>query len=79
MEVIFCNKDPEVVYSFNAILNEFMGVTIKYIDSLNQGNKNIEDNLETSLEIIKNVFKYLKTAKRLEHKKTQISNFPILN
>lgn len=72
MEVIFCNRDPEVVYSFNIILNDFMGVIIKLIDSLNQGNKSIEDNLETSLDIIKNVFKYLKAAKKLEHKKAQI-------
>lgn len=79
MEVVFCNKEQEVVVSYNEILNDFMGLTIKCIDSLNQGNKSSEDNLETNLDIVKNIFRYLKTAKKLEHKKVQINNFPILN
>lgn len=79
MEVVFCNKDKEVVEYFNQLLNDFMDMTIKCIESLTQGNKSNEDSLEHLLEVVKNVFKYLKNAKKLEHKTVQVANLALLS
>jgi hypothetical protein len=56
-----------------------MGINIRNIELLNQGNKGNEENLSIYFEIIKNVFKYLRNAKKLEHKLQQIKNINILN
>jgi len=65
MEVIFCNKNPEVIKSFNNLLTIFMLLNIRNVELLSQGNKNNEENMEIYLEINKNVFKYLRNAKKL--------------
>lgn len=39
MEVIFCNKDKEAVGFFNQLIDQFLGIGMKFIKSLSQGNK----------------------------------------
>jgi|LakMenE18May11ns_1017448.scaffolds.fasta_scaffold9929346_1 hypothetical protein len=74
MEVVFCNKNQDIVIYFNQTINSFMETSIKSFQALSQGNKTVEDSIENYLEIIKNLFKYLKNARKLEHKVIQKKN-----
>jgi len=74
MEVVFCNKNLDIVIYFNQTINSFMETSIKSFQALSQGNKTVEDSIENYLEIIKNLFKYLKNARKLEHKVIQKKN-----
>jgi hypothetical protein len=74
MEVVFCNKNQDIVIYFNQTINSFMETSIKSFQALSQGKKTVEDSIENYLEIIKNLFKYLKNARKLEHKVIQKKN-----
>ena len=65
MEVVFCNKNQDIVIYFNHTINSFMETSIKSFQALSQGNKTVEDSIESYLYIIKNLFKYLKNARKL--------------
>ena len=68
LEVIFCNRDKEVVVSFNNLMTISMQLGMREINLLTEGNKKAEDELSVNLETFKFIFKYVKNALRLIHK-----------
>jgi hypothetical protein len=49
MEVVFCNKNQDIVIYFNHTINSFMETSIKSFQALSQGNKTVEDSIESYL------------------------------